>query len=271
MSNLVPDASRDERGFTLVELLTAITIGLIVLLAGYAALDSFSAGATHQSRVTDANDQVRRTMDNTVRDLRGSSVILRAQAADLVYAVPATSTTTKVNRVCVASNVLRGSSDDDDATPTVPGAACSSLPSIATLANGATTAFSYDGASSSATPATVKNVGLTFGLLATTGSKTSTSTLRASAARRSAGTLPITDDDLIVKCQPTGGALLSLGVGLPGSGTLSVLYTDDDGISLGTPNGTQLTIPSTVTRVLAIVTDSLGVTNTIEKDITCET
>ena len=95
------------------------------------------------------------------------------------------------------------------------------------------TAFTYDGATSSATPATVKNVGLTFSLDASGGGKTASSTLKASAARRSAGTLPITHDDLDATCNASG-ALLSLGVSLADYGALTVTYASTGGISLGT-------------------------------------
>ncbi|MEJ7785771.1 MAG: prepilin-type N-terminal cleavage/methylation domain-containing protein [Solirubrobacteraceae bacterium] len=263
--------SRDD-GFTLVELLVGITVSLVVLLATLTSLDAFSSNAAHQTRVTDANDQVRSVMDRTVTDLRGASLILKAGATDLAYAVPMSSTTTRVERLCVSPAFgLYGSSTPDDATPTAPTADCDTGTKIASLQSTANTAFSYDGATASATPALVKNVGLTFSLDATQAGKTATSTLRASAARRSAGTLPTTPDDVVPICN-AGGALLTLSVNAAGAaslGPLTVTYATATGVSLGTPSGTSLQIPPGITRVVARITDAAGVTNEIEKDIEC--
>ncbi len=265
------DIRHRDDGFTLVELLVGITISLVVLLATLTSLDAFSTHAAHQTRITDANDQVRTVMDRTVTDLRGASLILKASDTDLAYAVPVSSTTTRVERLCVSSNELYGSSTPDDATPTAPTAACSTGTKFATLKSTANTAFTYDGAASSAAPALVKNVGLTFSLDATGTGKTAVSTLRASAARRSAGTLPITREDLVTVCNGSG-ALLTLSASAAGAaslGPLTVTYATAAGVSLGTPTGTTLQIPAGVTRVVARITDAAGVTNTIEKDVEC--
>lgn len=259
---------RDESGFTLVEILVALGISLVVLLATLQTLDAFSWNAAHQTRVTDANEQVRATMDRTVRDLRGASVVVRADATDLVYAVP-DSAGARVERLCVADGELYGSSDVTAAAPAAPAAACSDGAKLATLRSAGGTAFTYDGASSTASPALVKNVGLTFSLDTSLGTRVGASTLRASAARRSAGTLPITDADLDTTCDGNQ-AMLSLSAALPGVSGLTVTYASDGGIALGSASGTNpLTIPAGITKVVATVTDALGVTNTIERDVEC--
>jgi len=259
--------NRDD-GFTLVELLVGITISMIVLLATLTSLEAFSSNAAHQTRVTDANGQVRTVMDATVTDLRGASAILRADAADLVYAVATTSTTTRVERLCVASGELYGSSTIVSGTLAAPTAACDTGSKIATLKSTASTAFTYDGAALSATPALVKNVGLTFSLTATQAGMTAISTLKASAARRSAGTLPLTGGDVVPVCN-AAGALLSLSASVGDLGPVSVTYANEGAISLGTPSGNTLQIPEGITRVVATITDAAGATNTIEKDIEC--
>jgi len=263
---------RQDDGFTLVELLVAMTLSTIVLLATLQSLDAFSTEANHQTRLTDANQQVRSTMDSTVRDLRGASSILRASALDLAYTVPETSGT-RVVRLCVDTGELYGTSTVTTGAPAAPTAACSSGAKVASLRSTINTAFTYDGATSVATAAlsTIKNVGLTFSLDASAGGKTGSSTLKASAARRSAGTLPITDADLDADCNIDGTALLSLSASLPDYGALTVTYANTGGVSLGTPVGNTLTIPAGITTVVATVTDALGVTNTITKDIKCET
>lgn len=256
-----------EAGFTLVEMLVTMTIAVVVLLATLFSLDTFSSNAAHQTRVTDANDQVRTTMDRTVADLRGASVIVRADATDLVYSV-AEPAGVRTERLCVAYGDLYGASAVTSTAPAPPSEACSSGSKIASLRSTAQTAFSYDGAASSATPALVKNVGLTLSLEANTGGRTGSSTLQASAARRSSGVLPIIDSDLHATCN-SGGALLSLSASLLGQGPLSVTYADDGGVSLGTPTGTTLQIPEGITTVVATVTDAAGVTNTIRRNVEC--
>ena len=56
----------DERGFTLVELLVAMTMSILILFGILNTLDNFSSNAARQTRVTDANDQVRKAMDRIV-------------------------------------------------------------------------------------------------------------------------------------------------------------------------------------------------------------
>lgn len=266
---MLSDLRDGEDGFTLVELLVVMTLSTIILLATFYSLDQFSSTAAQQTELTDANGQVRDQMDSAVRDLRGASGILKATAADLVYMVPE-SGGTRVQRLCVDTGELYGWSAVT-ASPAVPAAACSSGTLVATLKSTANTAFSYDGAASVATGAlsTIKNVGITLSLDATKGGKAGSSTLKASAARRSSGTLPITQADLPVKCNPDGTAFLSLGASLADYGPLTVTYADTGGVAIGTPGGGGVTIPTAITTVVATVTDALGVTNTISKDIQC--
>lgn len=266
------DLPHRDAGFTLVELLVGITVSLIVLLATLTSLDAFSSNAAHQTRVTDANGQVRQVMDSTVTDLRGASLILRAAERDLVYAVPVSSTATRVERLCVDSGELYGSSNADDATPVAPAAACSAGTKIATLKSTTGTAFTYDGATTAATPGLVKNVGLTFGLTIEQAGKTATSTLRASAARRAAtAALPIDDDDVVPTCN-AAGALLTLSASATGSaglGPVTVTYATTGGVTIGTPVTGGIQIPEGITTVVATITDALGATNTIKKVIEC--
>jgi prepilin-type N-terminal cleavage/methylation domain-containing protein len=269
MTRAVAHMRHGEDGFTLVELLVAMTLSVVVLLATLTTFDGFSRNAARQTRVADAGDQVRRVMDRTVGDLRGASVVLRASASDLVYVVPV-ATGSRVQRLCVDSGELYSSVTVTASTPAAPAAACSTGAKVASLKSTASTAFTYDGAASAATPALVKNVGITLSLDASKAGKTGSSTLKASAARRSAISLPITDRDLDATCN-SGGALLSLGVSLPDYGPLTVTYADTGGVSLGTPSGNTLQVPESVTNVVATVTNAAGITKTISKDVKCGT
>jgi prepilin-type N-terminal cleavage/methylation domain-containing protein len=262
---------RGEDGFTLVELLVAMLVLVVLLLAALKSFDVFVSRAAQQTRQTDANDQVRREMDRAVADLRGASKIMLAGATDLVYAVPETSTTTRVERLCVSSSILYRSSTVST-TPVVPAGACSTGTQLATLSATSGTTFTYDGASSSATPATVTNVGLSFGLDSSGGGRTITSTLKASAARRSSGSLPVTGPDDIRNTCSGANALLSLSATIPNVAGLSVTYATSGGVTLGVGTGTTvstITLPSATTTIVATITDGLGLTNTITKDVTC--
>lgn len=283
---VTPDASDPdgEAGFTLVEILVAMSLTIVVGFAALQGLDLFTSNAAHQTRVTDANDQVRTRMDRTVRDLRGASRVLTADATDLAYSVPE-KIGVRTERLCVQSGDLYGSTKNE-ATATAPTASCSSGTRLARVKSTGT-AFTYDGATSAATPATVRNVGLAFSLdtskasqaagAASCSSSTPCTTLRASAAvRRTTSTLPVGDNDVRVVCVEAG-PLIQIGVGVPGDlGTLMVAYTAAGGITVGggvvTPTGgsAAVALPSSVTSVVATITDALGITRArVEKPVGC--
>jgi prepilin-type N-terminal cleavage/methylation domain-containing protein len=71
-----------EAGFTLVELLVAMVIGMVILLAAFKALDTFSvANATITARV-DNTQRARQEMDGLIRALR-SQVCIAAGGSSL--------------------------------------------------------------------------------------------------------------------------------------------------------------------------------------------
>ena len=272
MMSVTDELRRGEDGFALVELLTAISISLIVLLATLQSLDLFTSNAAQQTRVTDANDQVRTTMDRLTRDMRGAAAITRATPNDLVYTVPVTTspvtTGIRTERLCVDSTTLRATSSVA-ASATTPAPACTGT-KLATLRSATETPFTYDSTATPADPTLVRNVGLSLSLDASGGGKAASSTLSASVARRSAGILNLTDDDLRATCNPAG-ALLDISASVPNVGTLSVTYQNDGGISLGTPlpGSRKLQIPQGLTRVVARVTNAAGVTKIIRRDVEC--
>jgi prepilin-type N-terminal cleavage/methylation domain-containing protein len=255
-----------QDGFTLIELLVGMTLSLIVLFAILQSLDRFSSSTVHQTRVLDANDQIRTLMERTVRELRGAGVITSAGPTDLIYTVrePAA---TRTERLCMAGGNLYGFTSRTPATPPTSGTACTLGKRLATLGSTSKTAFSYDGATSSATPALVKNVGLTLSLDSTNGSRVSQSTLRASATRRS-GALLVTPEDVDTTCL-SDGALLSLDAGLPGVNLLSVKYTNDSGVAIGVLTAQGVKIPLGITSVIATITDAAGVSSTVRRSLEC--
>lgn len=259
---------RSEGGFTLVELLTAITISTIVLLATLRILDGFSSDSSRQTRVIDANDQARTTMGRIVRDLRHASTVTRATRNDLVYTVKDSTTATRHERVCLdGAGGLWGarSATSSDPGPSCPTAATGwSGGKIATRAstNSETKPiFSYDRTDA----AGVRSIGITFSLDATSGGRPGGSTLRASAFLRSRVEMApvVAPGDVEVDCEPTG-PLLSFGL-------LSNLLNGPVSITV---NGVVLSGPTFqatngVNNVIAI-TNALGLTTMVSRVVACD-
>jgi type II secretory pathway pseudopilin PulG len=268
------DRMSDEGGFTLVELIVVMTLTTIILFAVFSVFDSFSSDSARQLRQTDANDQARGALDDVVRDLRQSATIIRADGNDLVYSVFDPSIGYRTERFCLgpSNEVYHARSV---ATPASPGNPCPSGGSIWTVAKistrestntAANPIFRYD----STDPTKVKSVGITLSLDTSGGGQTNLpSTLRSSAVvRRAAGTLQAGDEDLTADCTSTG-ALLSLNAtGIGAVTPVTVTYATDGGVALGA-GLINVPIPTGVTRVVATITDALGVTQTVTKDVAC--
>jgi Tfp pilus assembly protein PilW len=255
-----------QEGFTLIELMVGILISIIVILATFQSLDVFSKSTKRQTTATDASDQIRTLMERTVRDLRGAAAITYAGPQDLIYTV-SEPTGTRTRRICVSGNQLYGWSTLAPTTAPTSGTPCSSGSKIATLKTTSKTGFTYDGAASSSTPATVKNVGLTLSLDTTSESRTSSSTLTASASRR-VGTLELTDDALDVTCV-SDGALLKLDASVAGVAGLTVSFTNDAGTAIGTAVSGGVKIARGTTNVVATVTNSTGLSSILHATVEC--
>jgi len=266
---------RGDAGFTLVELLAAMAISVIVLLATLTTLDTFSRNASQQTRVTDANDQVRSVMDRIVADLRQAATIEVAGATDLVYTVTESAAATRRERICVdaGKNLWRSSVTTPSAgSPTAAGTACPTggALKVTPLQSANSTAnpmFRYD----STTASNVRSVGLTISVDAGNGGRTDVSTLRASTFVRSKGetAAPIDDDDLTTTCNDSGQPTLTLASGV---GPLSVTYTDLDGNNLGSADaGSSLTLTGAGNTVIANITSTggAGIVSQLVREISC--
>lgn len=269
------DLLRDESGVTLVELMTAMVLGLVVMFAVLTTLENFSSSTARQTRVTDANDQVRNVMDRVVSDLRQARTIEVAGANDLVYTVTDSATQTRRERICLdSSGSLWRSSVKTASPPVTPIAAATACPTAGSGAFHATELrssntvsnpiFSYD----SAAPANVRSVGMTFSLNAGNARERDTSTLRASAFVRSRAETapPIEDGDISAVCGSSGPQLTLS----PSVGALSVTYTDVDGVVLGrTSDGSAVQLPLGAAKALATVTTAGGGVTHLLKDLAC--
>lgn len=265
-----------DAGFTLVELLVAMSMAVVVLIAILNVFDSFSANAARQTKITAANEQVRMTMDRVVRDLRHADTVEVADPNDLVYTVTDAATAVRRERVCLGSDGRlwrsKVTTTTAPATPIASGTACPTPDSGAvpvTTQLSANTAsnplFTYDSASAG----TVRNIGLAFALDAGNAGRTDTTTLRASAfVRARSETAPDVDgDDIITTCDSSGAPTLTLSSGV---GPLTVSYTDMDGNALGgAAAGAGTTLPAGRTSVVATITASSGAITQLVKTIAC--
>jgi type II secretory pathway pseudopilin PulG len=268
---------RSDAGFTLVELLAAMAISIVVLLATLTTLDTFSRNASEQTRITDANDQVRKVMDRIVSDLRQAATIEVAGADDLVYTVSDSPTQTRRERICLdASSYLWRATVTTASAPTTPIPAGTSCPTagsgafkVTDLKSANTTSnplFRYD----SATASNVRSVGLTVALDAGNGGRSDASVLRASTFVRSKAeaAAPVGGDDLTTTCSDTGQPTLTLSSTV---GPLSVNYTDLDGNSLGEAEaGSSLQLAGAGGTIIANITSTGGgLVSQLVKEISC--
>ena len=266
---------RDERGFTLAELLIGASLGIIVLFGILSLFDNFSSNAARQTRITDANDQVRRAMDRIVSDLRQAATIEVADANDLVYTVSDSAAAIRRERICLdgSSRMWRSSVTTTGApTPMSSGTACptegSGAAQVTALLSANSTSnpmFTYD----SATASSVRSVGLTFAINAGNRGRTDVSTLRASSFVRakSETALPVDGDDINTTCSNSGVPTLTLSAGV---GPLNVSYTDINGNPLGAgAAGSAVVLPNGTSTVVANITSSSGALSQLLKTLAC--
>lgn len=270
-----PRMVSDESGFTIAEMLCALAMMLVIAAAVLTTLEGFTSNAARQTRITDANDHVRKTMDRIVSDLRQAATIEVAGPNDLVYTVTESATSTRRERVCVSSSGRLWRTSVSYATaPTTPIAAGTTCPTagsatgqIANLESANTSAnpvFTYD----SATPASVRSVGLTVALKAGDVRRPYTSTLRASTfVRARSETAPAIDaSNITTSCNDSGQPTLTLSSSVGG---LSVSYTDVDGNALGTQAAGSGLLLADDGVVIANVTGSSGLVTQIVKVLEC--
>ena len=264
---------RAEDGFTLAELLVAASLGIIVLFGILSVFDNFSSNAARQTRITDANDQVRRTMDRIVSDVRQAATIEVAGPNDLVYTVRDSATQTRRERICLDASGRMWRSSVTTASPPAPmssGTACPSsgaaqVTSLRSANSASNPMFTYD----SATASSVRSVGLTFAIDAGNRGRTDVSRLRASSFVRakSETALPVGPGDINTTCSNSGVPTLTLSAGV---GPLNVSYTDINGSPLGAgAAGSAVVLSSGTTTVVANITSSSGALSQVLKTLAC--
>lgn len=279
---------REEDGFTLMELLASMAVLVLVLAAVLGAFEAFSTQTQANTKLTSAQDTVRREVDAMTRMARNATpvgaqldAITRPATASSVndvifgtYGVD-NSTTPRFVRYCV--NTITRSlwrEQSPNTTGADPGGACPSAGAWTrsrilngTVANTATTpAFTVDAARRAI------GIDLRIDGGATSGSRPVV--LRSAAYLRSAsGRAPnLAASDIIVTCSTnatTGKktALLSLGAGIGAAQQVTAEYVVN-GVLAGSSSAVKIAADSAVT-VGVTITNALGLKQLLTRTVTC--
>lgn len=277
-----------EAGFTIVELLVAMTLSLIVATAALSSFDAFNAGVARNSRLTDAEDTARRQVGVMVRALRNggtppaadgtqAAAIQRAGGNDIVFlstSWPGESrvgvTGAHVQRYCLNTATKTLWFDGlkaGTAGPSNPGTACPStaqgwvhrgaVPKVVNTA--ARPIFSYPATG------TVRSVGVDLLMEGGDSRRARPVELRSAATLRGALAPIVSPGDVAVDCTSAGPgkALLSLGVGR------SLGLSAPGGVGLG-PGKLLLDLSSVQNGgVNLVVSNLLGLQKLLFKPVSC--
>jgi type II secretory pathway pseudopilin PulG len=281
----------NEDGFTLTELLVAMTVSIIILLATLGALDAFNNGVAVNNRLTDAGDTARREVAEMVRVLRDGgaptptsgaqpSTVVQAGANDLVFlsrSWPGESgvgtTSNHVERYCLNTTTrtlwFDGLKAGTSGSAT-PGSACPSTASgwtsraIATnvLNSVADPVFIYGAGSP------VRSVAIKVRVEGGTTLKPHPVELRSGATLRGALAPQLSATDITVAPCEGGKALLSLSLGAGGATANGAKLSAPNGIPAGAG---QILIAATSTpaNVVITITNLLGLQTLLTKSVSC--
>lgn len=277
---------RDERGFSLPELMIAMTIGLLIAMTMLTVFEAFDRGIDTNSKLTDAEDNGRRDVSTMVRILRDAgapspttggtaNAVIRATDNDVVVrstswpGESATSSGTNIQRLCLDTTTKTVWFDGRRSTsmgPEDPGTSCPSTAAgwehsaVATkVANSAELPLFRIGASP------VRSISIRLRTDSSTTRATSALALGSGGTMRGALPPSVTQDDIDVTCNydGTGKPMLSLGADTK----LKLLPTATSAITLG-PGKILLSTVTSGTVALA-VTNAAGLQTLLFKDITC--
>jgi prepilin-type N-terminal cleavage/methylation domain-containing protein len=280
-----------EEGFSLIELLVAMTISVILLLATLGLLDAFSNGVAVNNRLSDAADTARRevaTMVGVLRDAGSPAPVTGAQATTVVQAGANDivflstswpgesgigSTSNHVERYCLNTTTRTLWFDGlkaGTAGSATPGAACPSTASgwtsRAVMSNVLNTAGNPIFVYGSTNPA--RSVSINLSLESGTALKSRPLVLRSGSTLRGALPPQLGATDVTMGACTGGKALLTLSAGAGGA-TAS-------GAKLSAPNSVpagegQILVPATSTpaNVVLTITNLLGLQTLLTKSVSC--
>jgi type II secretory pathway pseudopilin PulG len=277
----------DERGFQLVELLVAMTCGMIVLFAGLTVFDGFNRGVATTNRLTDAQDAARREVSEMVRILREAgapapktgaqlSTVVSATANDVVFRSTSWPGESSTGTVAGTYHTQRLCLDEATKTiwfdgiragapgPTTPGAACPSTaadwthtPVVRGVVNSVADPLFRIGA------APVRSIGLSLRLEGGTSATSRPLELNSGGTLRGALADQVTATDLTVLCNADGSgrALLTL-ANAPGS----TFTTSPSSTRSG--DGKHL-LPAAISTVTVTITNPAGLRTVLTKVVPC--
>ena len=280
-----------EDGFTLTELLVAMTASTVLLLATLSTLDVFNSGVAQNNRLTEAADAARVQLATMVSGLREAgaptpvtgaqpTTVLQAGANDIVFlstSWPGQSgvgtTANHVERYCldtVNGKVWFNGLKAGTAGSATPGAAC---PSTATgwtstliasnvLNSAADPLFTY----ASTNP--VRGVTINLRLQSGTSLKSRTLELRSGGTLRGALPPQVSASDITVGACTGGRALLTLNLGAIGATANGAKITAPNSIPVG-PG--QILVPATsaASSIALTITNLLGLQTLLTKTVSC--
>ncbi|MCA1679388.1 MAG: prepilin-type N-terminal cleavage/methylation domain-containing protein [Actinobacteria bacterium] len=280
----------DERGFTFVELLVSMTIGLTVSFATLGAFDGFNRGVASTNLLTDAQDSARRDVAGMVRILRDAgapapktgaqpSTIVSASASDVVFRSTSwpgesqtglTAGTYHTQRLCLQTatqTVWFDAIRAGNGGPTTPGSACPS-----TASGWTHTAMARNVVNTTAQPlfrigtSPVRSIGLTLRLEGGTTAKSRPLELNSGGTLRGALAPQVTAADVSVTRNSEGSGRPLLSLNLPiGSKLTSTTGAPPTQLDAG-----KLLLGAGVTgTVNLIVTNVLGLQTVLSKTVSC--
>lgn len=282
---------RAEGGFTLVELVVAMTIMLVLIFAALLALDTFNRGAASTSRQAGAEDASRRAVGRVVAVLRNAGApaplagaqpqtVLRALGNDLV--VRSTAWPGESGVGASATHLARLCLDESSRTlwfdglragvsgPSDPGGACPSTASgwthqaLATdVVNDAGEPIFRYGATSP-----VRSVGVSLRLEGGTAQTPRPLVLHSGSALRGALAPQVDDGDVVVGPCEAGKALLTLDAAAGGETTDGVKLDAAGAIAVG-PGKILVDATSAPTEVALTVTNVAGLQTLLLKQVSC--
>jgi prepilin-type N-terminal cleavage/methylation domain-containing protein len=282
-----------EDGFSLIELLVAMTVSVIILLATLGALDAFNNGVASTNRLTDATDAARSQVATMVSVLRDAgaptpvtgvqpTTVVQAGVNDIVFlstswpgesGVGVGAGTNHIERYCLdtaTSTVWFNGLKAGTAGSVTPGAACpstasgwtSSLVASNVLNTVADPLFVYG----SMTP--VRAVSVNLRLQGGTALKSRTVELRSGGTLRGALPPAISASDIVVGACQGGRALLTLSLADAGATANGAVMTAPNSVPVGVG---QILVPATGTPagVVLTITNLLGLQTLLTKTVSC--